>query len=107
MNPFIYNNGAGIVPPDAFRISASQISRFLDQTSAWYREFLLGESGFLGSTASELGNCVHAAAAMQITDNAINYDLVYEYINSITNPEVDKSVLNEQYGASMMNITSP
>ena len=96
MNPFIYNNGAGIVPPDAFRISASQISRFLDQTSAWYREFLLGELGFLGSTASELGNCVHAAAAMQITDNAINYDLIYDYINSITNPEVDKSILNEQ-----------
>ena len=93
---FTYNEGTDITN-GAFRISASQISRFFDSTSQWYREFMLGESGFEGSTASELGTCVHAAAAMYIDDKTVYYDQIDNYIDSITNPLVEKSLIQEQY----------
>lgn len=44
---------------EGFRISASGVSRFFTSTSSWFRENLLGESGFTGSTASVLGTVVH------------------------------------------------
>lgn len=94
---FSYNVGTDIVKPTDFRISASQISRFFDSTSQWYREFLLGEDGFSGSTASELGKCVHAAAAMQIDTGTVNYDAIYKYVTSIKNENVDKYIVHEQY----------
>jgi hypothetical protein len=93
---FGYNNGLETTK-NAFRISASQISRYFDQTSQWYHEFLEGEEGFTGSTASALGNCVHAAAAMYIDTGTIDHNTVVEYINNITNPEVDKDVVFQQY----------
>ena len=97
MNYFQYNEGKGIVPPDHFRISASQVSRFFDDTSAWYREFLLGESGFLGSTSSELGTVIHAAAAMYHNTKSIDYQQILTHIHTLNNPEVDKQVLMDQH----------
>lgn len=97
MDFFQYNDGAGIVTPGAFRISASQLSKFFDSTSAWYREHLLGESGFEGSTASHLGNCIHAAAAMHFHKLPTDHSAIKEYIRSISTPDVDKSLIYEQY----------
>lgn len=98
MNPFEYNNGEGIVPKDAFRISPSQLSRFFDQTSQWYREFLLEETPqFIGNTATELGTCVHAAAEMFTNLGIVNHKSITDYIASINNPDVDKSTILEQY----------
>lgn len=92
---FSYDNGD--LPDDSFRISASQISRFFDTTSQWYREFLLGEApAFTGSTASELGTCVHAAAAMYHDTKTVDKASILAYIDSISNPDVDKSVIKEQ-----------
>lgn len=94
---FSYYNGSDVIPADTFRISPSQLSRFLDSTSQWYREMLLGESpAFEGSTASELGTCIHAAAAMYFDTKRIDYNAINTYINSITNPEIDKSTIKEQ-----------
>lgn len=93
---FSYNDGAGIVPSNAFRISASQISRFFDETSQWYREFLLGETGFTGSTASELGNCVHAAAAMYHDNQSIDNTAIEKYINTL-GTDIDKELIRYQY----------
>lgn len=95
MNFFAYNNGDAITN-GAFRISASQLSRFFDSTSQWYREFLLGESGFEGSTATELGNCIHAAAAMYHTLKSVDYPQIYSYINSLTSPDIDTALIREQ-----------
>ena len=95
MNFFQYNNGESITN-GAFRISASQLSRFFDDTSNWYREFLLGEGGFLGSTATELGNCIHAAAAMHHTLKSIDHQQIHAYIDSLTSPDIDINLIRDQ-----------
>lgn len=94
MDYFSYDNGN--LPNGAFRISASQISKFFDSTSQWYRTFLLGEEGFLGSTSTELGNCVHAAAAMYHDSKSVDYTAISSYIASITNADVDKDYIRTQ-----------
>ncbi len=94
---FSYNNGKGVMPDGHFRISASQVSHFFDKTSSWYREHLLGEEGFKGSTATELGNCVHAAAAMRAEIGSVCYETIETYIDSLTSPEIDTGRIREQY----------
>ena len=92
---FAYNDGMEITN-NAFRISASQVSKFFDKTSQWYRENLMGESGFAGNTSSELGNCVHAAAHMYIETKEVDYAQIDEYINNL-GPDIDKSHIKAQY----------
>ena len=93
---FSYNPGT--FPDGSFRISPSQLSRFFDATSQWFREQVLGEApAFTGSTASYLGNCVHAAAHMYFDTGSVDHVAIINYINSITDPEVDKSVISAQY----------
>lgn len=96
MDYFRYDNGEGIVPEGAFRISPSQLSRFFDEGNAWWREFLMGESGFSGNTATELGTCVHSAANMYTTEGVVHHDQIINYINSLTT-EFDKDYIKEQY----------
>jgi hypothetical protein len=96
---FTYDNGVGIVPEGSFRISASQISKFLDTTTDWCREHLMGESGFAGSTATHLGTVIHAAAEMYTKERIVHRDLIESFIDSITDPEVDKSYIRSQYPA--------
>lgn len=94
---FTYYNGSDVIPSNTFRISPSQVSRFLDSTSQWYREMLLNEAPeFTGSTASELGTCVHAAAAMYFDNKQVDYNAINAYINSITDTEIEKSVIKDQ-----------
>lgn len=92
---FTYNKDSTI-PDTAFRISPSQISRFFDDTTSWYREFLLGEEGFTGNTSTELGSCVHAAAEMFVKEGVIHYDLINSYIDSLS-AEFDQSFIRQQY----------
>lgn len=105
MNFFDYNDGLNITK-GAFRISASQLSKFFDSTSQWYREHLLGESGFEGSTSSHLGNCIHAAAAMYFHKQPTDHAAIAQYIHSITSPDVDKSLIFEQYPPMVEALTS-
>ena len=92
---FSYNVGSDI-PKDAFRISPSQISRFFDNTNEWYREFLLGEEGFTGNTATALGNCVHAAAEMFAKEGVVHYDQIEKYISDLKG-DYDTSHIKSQY----------
>lgn len=93
---FTYNSGQ--LPAGHFRISPSQLSRFFDDTSNWYREMLLGEAPvFTHSTASELGTCVHAAAAMYFDNKSVDTQAIDAYIASIKNPDIDKAVISSQY----------
>lgn len=96
MKDYFTYNIESTIPSTAIRISPSQLSKFFDYTSQWYRETLLGESGFLGSTASELGNCIHAAAAMTFDTGHVDMQQIRDYISSISNPDVDKSVILDQ-----------
>lgn len=94
---FSYNKGEDITK-GAFRISASQVSKFFDSTNSWYREHLLGEEGFTGNTATELGTVVHAAIAMYVTTGDVNVDAINDYVESLTvNPEIDTYEIYYQY----------
>lgn len=68
---------------DYFRISPSGASKFFSQTTQWYRENLMGEKGFQGSTATILGTIVHFFAECAATGEApANADkVVAEYLN--------------------------
>ena len=92
---FGYNNGSDI-PSDAFRISPSQISRFFDETNAWYREYMLGEKSFEGNTNTALGNCVHAAAEMYAREGVVHHDQIGKYIDGLPN-DYDKVFIRNQY----------
>jgi hypothetical protein len=87
-NYFEYNNGEDITN-GAFRISASQLSKFFDRTSEWYHENLLGEEGFTGNTATYLGTVVHAGIEMYVTTGEVDWETLQVYIESIEDPEVD------------------
>lgn len=93
---FTYNDGKDITN-GAFRISASKVSDFFDRTSAWYHEHLLGEGGFQGSTASELGTVVHAGLEMQSLEGQVHHNAIEDYVLSIENEEVDKQDIMSAY----------
>lgn len=105
-DPFAYNNGAGIVPDGAFRISPSQLSKFFDDTSNWYRQHLMGEAGFQGNTATELGACVHAAAEMYTNHGAIDHAAITQYIYNCTTPDIDRQPILEQYPVMAQELVS-
>lgn len=94
---FSYNRGENVIPEKDFRISPSQLSRFLDNTNEWYREFLLGETFFTGNTATHLGTCVHAAAEMYVDSKAVDHQAIQAFVSSIKDPEVDKNFILGQY----------
>lgn len=97
MSYFEYYTGLDKLPADAFKISPSRLSSFLDSTPAWYRENLLGEEGFTGNTSSHLGTVVHGLASMYIKEGVVRLEEAEAYINSITDPEVDKEHIRNQY----------
>lgn len=102
---FSYNNGEDITK-GAFRISASQVSKFFDQTSAWYHEHLLGEEGFTGNTSTYLGTVVHAGIEMYVKEKEVNWQALQDFIENIDNPEVDKYHIMDQY-EHMINAVLP
>jgi len=96
MSYFKYNASSNL-PTTAFRIAPSQLSSFFDNTSQWYRENLLGEvPAFTGSTASELGTIVHAAAHMYHDTRKVDRAAIEAYINTLP-PDIDRTVIREQY----------
>jgi len=97
---FHYNNGEAVTK-GAFRISASQVSKFFDSTSQWYHEHLLGEGGFTGNTASNLGTVVHAGIEMFVTEGGVDYEAIDAHINSIKDPEVDTYDILNNYGCML------
>ena len=98
MKLFEYNTGKGILPEGHQGISPSQLSRFFDDGTNWYRETLMGEAPvFQGNTATHLGTCVHVAAEMYTNTGSVDHSLINNYINSITDVEVDKHLIRQQY----------
>lgn len=96
-NYFEYNTGDDVTK-GAFRISASQLSKFFDRTSEWYHENLLGEEGFTGNTATELGTIVHAGIEMFVTTGEVDWQALEDYMISLEGkPDVDVYVIESQY----------
>ena len=102
---FEYNNGDDVTK-GAFRISASQVSKFFDETSNWYRQQLMGEKGFEGSTASHLGTTVHAGIEMFVDNGEPDWAALEKHVLSIEDPQIDKSVILDQY-PHMINAVLP
>lgn len=107
-----YDNGSGVLPEGSFRISASQFNSFMSYPHSWYREQVLGESGFMGNTASVLGTCVHYVAEMVGKGSHPDVDQIEQYItncstldevdtngNYLPNTDVDAQVVRDQYEA--------
>lgn len=99
-NYFVYNDGKDVTD-GAFRIGASKVSDFFDRTSQWYHEHLLGEGGFEGSTASELGTVVHAGIEMFVKEGEVDWDAIEEHITSIDDPEVDNEEIRNNYSCML------
>lgn len=98
MDYFSYNDGKDSLPPNVFKISPSRLSRFFDETSAWWRESLLGEApAFKGSSSSYLGTTVHGMAAMYTDTGAYDFTQAEKFIDSISDPEIDKTFIREHY----------
>lgn len=84
--------------PDIFKISPSSVADFFTETSRYYHEQVLGEDkAFNGSTATHLGTIVHHCAEAQATEGESLDNIeaeVAEFLETITDPEVDKDVIN-------------
>jgi hypothetical protein len=79
------------------KISPSQIDKFYTEPTIWYKEQMLGETVFKGSTSTELGTVIHAIADSVATTGAYSDLDVVDYIDSITDPDVDKDTLHSTY----------
>jgi hypothetical protein len=97
MSPFKYNEGKGIVPEGAWRLSPSSAYKFFDKTSEWYREYLLGEAPtFEGSTMSNLGTVVHYCAETYANGKPIDHNAIVNYVKSQSS-DIDTMFILDQY----------
>lgn len=102
-----YNPGTTELPEGAFRISASQFSKFMAKPHEWYRETVLGEEGFTGSTASVLGTCVHYIAEMKGKGLEPDKAEIEQYIiNHEDHPDVDTAEVRSQYAQMGMTLVN-
>ena len=88
-----YNDGSSILPENSFRISASQFNIFMNKPHKWYREQVLGESGFTGSTSTIIGTIVHYCAEQKALGLEPKLDQIEQYIENhsdvIEFPDID------------------
>lgn len=102
-----YNNGSGVLPEGAFRISASSFNMFMTAPHQWFREHVLGEEGFTGSTASVIGTCVHYIAEKYAKGKHPDVMQIEQYITNHTdNENVDCAEVRRQYkmmGEALVN----
>jgi len=85
------------IPDNHFGISPSGISKFFDNPSNWYRDNFTDETTFTGSTATELGSILHAIAEAVAKGDTTDTLEIEAYIDSIDNPDVDKTVIRSLY----------
>jgi len=86
------------LPDDAvFKISPSQIDNFFSSPVVWYKEQILGQKVFEGSTATELGTIIHAVAEAYAKSESTSRDEIEEYLLTISNPDVDKNLIRDLY----------
>lgn len=84
-NPLEYDHDKDYLPEDcALNISPSKFSKFIEKKHNWYREVVLKEDGFMGSTSSVIGTIVHYLAECVATKADIDKDAIFEYVESNT-----------------------
>ena len=96
LKPMNYKENDYGLPEDILRISPSSIYEFTSRKWDWYRSQILKEELFTGNTASVLGSCIHRVAEVYIKKNTLDLDELTEYVNSQTDPEIDKEYILSQ-----------
>jgi CRISPR/Cas system-associated exonuclease Cas4 (RecB family) len=66
-----YYDGKNEIPEGDIRISPSQISKFFDYPSVWYKNNILGIDKFKGNTSSVIGTIVHACAENYVVNGEL------------------------------------
>jgi hypothetical protein len=90
-NPLDYDHEKKYLPADCdLNISPSKFSTFIEKKHKWYREVVLKEDGFMGSTSSVIGTIVHYIAECVATKTDIDKDAIYEYVEK--NKELGEEV---------------
>lgn len=92
-----YVDGASIIPDGAFKISPSNVYKFIDKPHYWFRSEVLGEKLFDGNTPSELGTIVHFCAEEFIKTGKVDTAEIEKFISEIDNPDVDIGYIKEQW----------
>ena len=85
------------VPEGHMKISPSQIAKFFNYPSLWYKDNFTDAEGFTGNTATELGTIVHACAETVALNETVNRDEIDDYIDSIDNEDVDKAEIRKHW----------
>lgn len=96
LKPMNYKENDYGLPKDILRISPSSIYEFTSKKWDWYRSQVLKEDIFTGNTASILGTCIHRVAERYIKHQTIDLDELMNYVNSQTDPEIDKEYILKQ-----------
>lgn len=75
-----YVSGQSVLPEEAFGISPSSLHKFFSEPHNWYREQVLGEKCFNGSTSTYLGTIVHYCAECFINRQPVNTLEICKYL---------------------------
>ena len=108
-NKLNYYNGENLMNPGDIRISASSIAKYITNTNEFWRELMLGEKNFTGSTASILGSAVHFMAEDFVKTGTVDGNEIEDYIDqeSAKDPSnIDASIIREHYpimGTKLIN----
>ena len=108
MNSLEYDNKKEYLPKDCrLNISPSNFANFISRRHQWYREVVLKEDGFLGSTSSVLGTLVHAIAECVSTGVDVDVEMIEKYVadNALLEDFCADTVLNnyEQMATELVN----
>ena len=77
-----YGYGRPELEPHEFRLSPSSLPLMNSKQWTWFKENMLGQDGFLGSTSSVTGSCVHELADRYANNGMLSNDdfnLVNQY----------------------------
>ena len=95
-----YESGSRFLPDGIFKISPSSFNNFIKYPHNWYREQVLGESGFEGNTSSVIGTLVHYVAEKVAKGKTPDKEEMAQYVvNHSDNPDVESSVVLGSYVA--------
>jgi hypothetical protein len=87
------------LPEDCiFKISPSAISKFFEMPIIWYKDQVLKETQFLGSTGSVLGSVIHGLAEQYATGTASSREEVDKFLTKhMFNTDVNVGQVKELY----------
>jgi len=80
-----------------FKISPSQISKFFEYPSVWFKEQVLNEIEFTGNTATMIGTVCHHIFECVALNKEVDRKTISKELNKIDNPDIDISEVEKIY----------